>query len=92
MGNIRTKQLVAKPVLPLKVVRRNLADVVVDATGAVVSIEYWTLRGALAAKDRLTRAASFTTRPCITCRKPFESEGIHNRMCGHCRNQHRAGL
>lgn len=24
-------------------------------------------------------------RDCITCRKPFHSEGIHNRMCDRCR-------
>ena len=24
-------------------------------------------------------------RPCISCRKPFESEGAHHRMCGRCR-------
>lgn len=25
------------------------------------------------------------TRPCMCCQKPFESEGIHNRMCPVCR-------
>lgn len=24
------------------------------------------------------------TRPCLRCRKPFESEGAHNRLCGLC--------
>lgn len=24
-------------------------------------------------------------RPCITCRKPFASEGPHHRMCAPCR-------
>ncbi len=24
------------------------------------------------------------TRPCLPCRKPFESEGPHNRLCGPC--------
>lgn|GEM_PF-1347309 len=24
------------------------------------------------------------TRPCLRCRKPFESEGSHNRLCGPC--------
>ncbi|MFA8441564.1 hypothetical protein [Yoonia sp.] len=27
------------------------------------------------------------SRPCITCRTPFESEGIHNRMCPRCRSR-----
>ncbi len=30
-------------------------------------------------------AARKTTRPCMCCRKPFESEGIHNRLCSTCR-------
>lgn len=25
------------------------------------------------------------TRPCMCCRTPFESEGIHNRLCSRCR-------
>lgn len=25
-----------------------------------------------------------TTRRCMCCRKPFKSEGIHNRMCKEC--------
>lgn len=25
-------------------------------------------------------------RPCMTCRKPFWSEGSHNRMCSRCRS------
>lgn len=24
------------------------------------------------------------TRPCLRCRRPFESEGPHNRLCGPC--------
>lgn len=24
-------------------------------------------------------------RPCLRCRRPFASEGPHNRMCGLCR-------
>lgn len=26
-----------------------------------------------------------TTRACLCCSKPFQSEGIHNRMCTSCR-------
>ncbi|WP_416385531.1 HGGxSTG domain-containing protein [Tsuneonella sp. CC-YZS046] len=32
----------------------------------------------------LRRAA---TRPCLRCRKPFESEGNHHRLCGACSNR-----
>lgn len=27
------------------------------------------------------------TRPCLRCRKPFESEGPHNRLCKACANR-----
>lgn len=32
-------------------------------------------------------AAKRMVRPCMRCEKPFQSEGIHNRMCDHCRRQ-----
>lgn len=25
-------------------------------------------------------------RPCMSCRRPFPSEGPHNRLCGNCRH------
>lgn len=28
-----------------------------------------------------------TKRPCLCCKKPFWSEGAHNRLCGCCRNK-----
>lgn len=28
-----------------------------------------------------------TTRPCLRCRKPFESEGAHHRLCLPCANR-----
>lgn len=31
------------------------------------------------------RAARRMTRPCMCCQRPFQSEGIHNRMCATCR-------
>lgn len=31
-------------------------------------------------------AARRMTRTCMNCRNPFESEGIHNRMCTRCRS------
>jgi len=29
-------------------------------------------------------------RPCMSCRKLFESEGIHNRICDNCKRRGRA--
>lgn len=28
-----------------------------------------------------------TARPCLRCRKPFESEGAHHRLCLPCTNR-----
>lgn len=27
------------------------------------------------------------TRPCLRCRRPFESEGAHHRLCHPCSNR-----
>lgn len=43
-----------------------------------------TCRDELEARDNLARKK--ITRPCLCCRKPFESEGIHNRLCAVCRH------
>lgn len=32
------------------------------------------------------RRPELISRPCMTCEKPFLSEGKHNRLCAHCRN------
>lgn len=40
-------------------------------------------------RDRLQHEADAKAkrgpRPCMCCGKTFESEGIHNRLCPHCR-------
>ena len=36
-------------------------------------------------REKLERAARRKRRPCITCGKPFLSEGPHHRMCAPCR-------
>jgi len=38
------------------------------------------------------RAGRSKRRPCMTCKKPFLSEGPHHRMCGRCRAHGPAGL
>lgn len=42
-----------------------------------------------AAQARADAARKRAVRPCLCCQKPFESEGIHNRLCSICR--HREG-
>lgn len=76
-----------KPKPPAFRVRKlGPAFVVVDATGAVVSNDYWREQDAIGAMTKLLKASRLVTRPCITCRKDFDSEGPHNRMCPSCRN------
>lgn len=41
-------------------------------------------KGAAAAKA--AKRAKVIARPCMRCDREFESEGIHHRMCGHCRH------
>lgn len=43
-----------------------------------------TNRDAWEARDNLARKR--ITRPCMCCQKPFESDGIHNRLCATCRH------
>lgn len=33
------------------------------------------------------RRASRVMRPCMCCRRPFQSEGAHNRLCDPCRRK-----
>jgi hypothetical protein len=40
-----------------------------------------------AAQARTDAKLKRGTRACMCCRAPFESEGIHNRMCTRCRAQ-----
>jgi hypothetical protein len=44
-------------------------------------------QGALdAAQSRTDAASKRMIRPCLCCQKPFDSEGIHNRLCATCRH------
>ncbi len=38
-------------------------------------------------QKRADQAARKMTRACMGCQRPFESEGIHNRMCPICRHR-----
>ena len=38
-------------------------------------------------KSGLVKKDKWPTRPCMCCREPFPSEGIHNRLCNTCRNR-----
>ena len=63
---------------------------VVDDQGVPVTAyskdRSYTVLACAAKNQALDRAAKVITRPCLRCSKPFESQGIHNRLCGHCRH------
>ncbi len=43
-----------------------------------------------AARQRAERDACAVWRPCLRCGEPCPSEGVHNRLCGRCRNSARS--
>lgn len=66
-------------------------DVVRQGAGYVVLKDDEVVQGptsrqiAEEAMDRLVRKSKQKRRNCMTCAKPFLSEGPHNRMCKDCR-------
>ncbi|MCU9850383.1 hypothetical protein OEZ60_20570 [Defluviimonas sp. WL0024] len=66
---------------------------VVNDKGIAVSRPFTTAFDAETLADNLNREAEREAkfgrrgiRACMSCDKPFESEGIHNRICGYCRH------
>ncbi len=45
----------------------------------------WSTRALADAVATILRQPKRKSRPCMTCRQTFESEGPHNRMCAPCR-------
>ena len=64
---------------------------VVDPAGQIVGGAHDNRARALTQRDILQaeadRRAKRMTRPCLCCGNPFESEGIHNRLCNVCRGK-----
>jgi len=66
-------------------VRRFGAYHAVFAGKTKVSGPLGSLEIATATRDRLDRERGQSRRRCMTCTKPFSSDGPHNRMCESCR-------
>lgn len=62
-------------------------DIVDMSTKDVIRGGYASYEAAYKMMDRIIIKPPIQTqsRACMTCEKPFESEGIHNRLCKHCR-------
>ena len=65
--------------------------VVIDATSGWVTEPTPFRVQADRARDEYQRKADAKAkrgpRDCLGCGKPFDSEGVHNRMCGGCRHR-----
>lgn len=80
----------------LRIVRHRFATTdrlgfkVVDEHGAMKgrpSLHLQDVEMQLVRLENEAQRAQLVQRPCISCSKPFESEGIHNRMCPYCRHR-----
>lgn len=60
---------------------------VTDATGAQHGQTYRHNHDAFEFAKRLEKADQICARFCLCCRKDFQSEGAHNRMCIDCRKK-----
>jgi hypothetical protein len=70
---------------PLTIQKRGTLFFLVDEEGEVVGLGYAHRRDAEEALGVLMRSALHSIRACISCKRPFESSGTHNRMCPNCR-------
>lgn len=72
-----------------KHVRRGEDSFVVYSPDGSIYGEYASLCEAAATVGRRQKEdderARKTVRPCLCCRREFQSEGIHNRLCDVCR-------
>lgn len=71
--------------MPEAVIWAGTGYAIVDRHGDIKTVRYQNRDAALMALESHVRAAKRKRRPCMTCRKPFDSEGAHNRMCDRCR-------
>jgi tRNA(Ile2) C34 agmatinyltransferase TiaS len=71
----------------MKVARRGALFYVVHSNGKAASVGYARLEDAEEHLSSLAREAQRSVRICLSCQKPFESEGSHNRRCNRCKSR-----
>ena len=78
-----------KPVLPLRIKKgfggNQQCFAIFDANDVQVSGAIAGIVVAEAKLEAMTAEARRRVRPCLSCEKPFQSDGNHNRMCPTCR-------
>ena len=70
-----------------EVEKRGVLFYVIGAEGQRLGMGYLLRADAEAGVESLLRPAKRSFRACMSCRRPFESEGIHNRLCGQCKRR-----
>ena len=68
-----------------RIEKRRSHYFVLDAEGQAVSGGFTERSLAMDSMERLQRTSQSGYRPCMSCRKPFLSEGSHNRLCPRCK-------
>lgn len=71
----------------LTIQRRGALFYLIDEEGTAVGMGYVHRRDADEALGIRLRSSQRTIRPCISCGRPFESSGPHNRMCPRCKSR-----
>jgi hypothetical protein len=66
--------------------RTRFGWIVAHAVRGRVSVSYQTMEEAVDRLTTLQRKEQRMVRPCMCCRNPFESDGIHHRLCANCRS------
>lgn len=70
-----------------KVEKRGALFYVIGLNGSPVGIGYARREDAEETVEGLRRSADRIIRVCMTCQKPFEADGPHNRMCPQCKRR-----
>ena len=70
-----------------KVTKRGALFYVVDEANRPLGVGHVLRERAEEDLSDMIRASQRTIRTCMTCQKPFESEGSHNRMCPSCKRR-----
>ena len=80
---------------PFRVEREGRSYRVIDGRDSICLGAYDMLGTAIGraarAATQLRKETRYIMRPCLCCETPFQSEGIHNRLCNSCRARGDAG-
>ena len=70
-----------------RIEKRGALFYIVGTNGHVVGLGHARREDAENSLGDLLRSSVRIVRTCMTCERPFESEGSHNRMCPPCKRR-----